>query len=213
LGLKGQWKIPVIVVISILVFSVSLVSISAQGKYDIPAWVKGVAGFWAEDKITDNDFGEGLSFLINQGIIIVPEMESLKQKVTELEDKISDLEKENAILKGEGIVITPPQPTTAKHTITILLGASSITCADDDSCVDKPKITIKVGDTVTFKNNDSQTHYFTSGSIQYGGPDGLFNEVLNSGESFDFTYDKVGSYNYFSINWPWTDGEIIVNLN
>jgi len=206
LGLKGQWKIPVIVVISILVFSVSLVSISAQGKYDIPAWVKGVAGFWAEDKITDDDFGEGLSFLINQGIIKIPEIELLKQKV-------SDLEKENAILRGEGIIVTQPEPTTAKHTIKILLGASSITCADDDSCVDKPKITIKVGDTVTFKNNDSQTHYLTSGSIEYGRPSGLWQEVLNPGQTFDFTYDKVGSYNYFSMNWPWTDGEIIVNLN
>ena len=206
MGLKGQWKIPVIVVISILVFSVSLVSISAQGKYEIPNWVKGVAGFWAEDKITDSDFGEGLSFLINQGIIKVPEMELLKQKV-------SELEKENAILRGEETVITIPKSTSSKYTITILVRSTSPGCVDAGACLDNEKLTIKVGDTVTFKNDATQTHYLTSGSIRYGGPDGNFEVVLNPNESFDVTFDKAGSYGFFSINHPWVSGEIVVNLN
>jgi len=76
-----------------LIISITVVAtVSAQEKYSIPAWVKGVAGFWAENKISDDEFGEGLSFLIDQNIIKVPQIESLKQKVNQLEVEIVQLE-------------------------------------------------------------------------------------------------------------------------
>jgi len=83
---------PVIIIAIAFVFLFSSATIYAQSQYDIPAWVKGVAGFWAEDKITDAEFGEGLSFLIDSGIIKVP-------KIQELENKIEQLESENAELR------------------------------------------------------------------------------------------------------------------
>lgn len=86
-----------------MIISITLASsVDAQGKYSIPAWVKGIAGFWAEDKISDQEFGEGLTFLIDQGIIKVP-------KITELENKFRQLENENAELKAilnSGIIET-----------------------------------------------------------------------------------------------------------
>ena len=43
---------------------------SAYSQSDtIPTWIKGVAGFWAEDKITDKEFIEALEFLIESNII------------------------------------------------------------------------------------------------------------------------------------------------
>jgi len=210
----GNWvKLWVPIIIVSLIISITVVSsVSAQAKYSIPAWVKGVAGFWAEDKITDDEFGEGLSFLIDQNIIKIPQMESLKQEVTDLEEKVSELEQENVILRGEKPVITIPKPTSTKHTITILIRSTSPACIDTGSCLDNEKLTIKVGDTVTFKNDATDVHYLTSGTASYG-PSGMFNEVLNPQESFDFTFDKVGSYGFFSINYPWVSGEIVVNLN
>jgi len=85
----GNWlKLWVPIIIVSLIISITVAStVSAQGKYSIPAWVKGVAGFWAEDKITDDEFGEGLSFLIEQNIIKIPQLESLKLQVAELEDE------------------------------------------------------------------------------------------------------------------------------
>ena len=67
---KLFWILPI-------VFGILLVpiAISAQQSYEIPAWVKGVAGFWVEDKISDNEFGEGLSFLIDNEIIKVPKIQ------------------------------------------------------------------------------------------------------------------------------------------
>lgn len=82
------------------------VSIYAQSQYDIPAWVKGVAGFWADEKITDSEFGEGLSFLIDSGIIKVPKIQELENDIRNLQtqnnnllDNISVLENENNQLK------------------------------------------------------------------------------------------------------------------
>lgn len=62
--------------------------------YSIPSWVKGIAGFWSEGKITDDEFGEGISFLIDNNILKVP-------KIQELESKIAQLENENRQLKTE----------------------------------------------------------------------------------------------------------------
>lgn len=91
----GNWlKLWVPIIIVSLIISITLASsVDAQGKYSIPAWVKGVAGFWAEDKISDQEFGEGLTFLIDQGLIKVP-------KITELENRVHQLENENAKLQA-----------------------------------------------------------------------------------------------------------------
>ncbi len=83
-------KVLLFAVISVLIVSVSITSISAQSQYDIPSWVKGIAGFWAEDKITDKEFGEGLSFLIDNGIIKVPLIQELQNKITQLESELRD---------------------------------------------------------------------------------------------------------------------------
>jgi len=84
----------IIVIAFVLIAGISITSISAQSQYEIPAWVKGIAGFWAEDKISDSEFGEGLAFLIDNEIIKVP-------IIHELESNINQLQSENNRLKGE----------------------------------------------------------------------------------------------------------------
>ena len=88
-------KILIISVLAVVLLSISVASISAQSKYDIPAWVKGVAGFWSEGKITDDEFGDGLSFLINNNIITVPKIKQLQDENTKLKNDIDKLESEN----------------------------------------------------------------------------------------------------------------------
>jgi len=78
-----------------------------SSEYDIPTWVKGIAGFWVEDRITDKDFGDGLSFLINQGIIQIPLIESLQDQITDLENQNKELEDENTQLKIQRIRTLP----------------------------------------------------------------------------------------------------------
>ena len=41
-------------------------------QFSIPSWVKNVAGFWCQDKIDDASFVEGIQYLIDSGIIVIP---------------------------------------------------------------------------------------------------------------------------------------------
>jgi len=98
-------KILLYAVISVLIVGVSVTSISAQSQIDIPAWVKGVANFWVEDNISDTEFGEAISFLIEQNIIRV-EMpddgdDDFKTVAGELYKENKKLEAENIKLKRE----------------------------------------------------------------------------------------------------------------
>jgi len=110
-------KILLFAVISVLIVSVSVTSISAQSQIDIPAWVKGIANFWVEGNISDTEFGESISFLIEQNIIRVEmpddgewkaeadklykENQQLKGDIKILEKGVSTLKKENAELKAK----------------------------------------------------------------------------------------------------------------
>ena len=96
----------VAVIVGVIFVAISTTTIYAQQNYDIPSWFKGVAGFWAEDKISDQEFGEGVSFLINEGLIKIPELERLKQEsssqdVDILRGMVYTLSEENQQLKAE----------------------------------------------------------------------------------------------------------------
>ena len=80
-------------IIAVSLVSVSIISISAQSSYEIPSWVKGIAEFWAEGKITDAEFGEGLTFLIDNNIIKVPKIQELENKIVQLENENNELRK------------------------------------------------------------------------------------------------------------------------
>jgi hypothetical protein len=47
---------------------------SSAPKFNVPPWVKNNASWWADDKISENDFLQGIEFLINQRILLIPEI-------------------------------------------------------------------------------------------------------------------------------------------
>jgi hypothetical protein len=49
---------------------------AGQQQPTIPSWIKNNAGWWADGTITDNDFVQGIQYLIKQNIIKVPPTES-----------------------------------------------------------------------------------------------------------------------------------------
>lgn len=79
-------------IITFVILSVSIATVYAQNQYQIPAWVKGIAGFWAEGKISDAEFGQGLAFLIDNELIKVPKIQELQNKITQLENENRDLQ-------------------------------------------------------------------------------------------------------------------------
>ena len=45
----------------------------------IPAWIKNNAGWWATDQIDDSAFLQGIQYLIQEGIMIIPPTETSEQ--------------------------------------------------------------------------------------------------------------------------------------
>jgi plastocyanin len=69
-------------------------------------------------------------------------------------------------------------------------------------------IEIKVGDTVTWINNDSSPHTVTSSN------DSTFDsDIMRRGETFSFTFDNVGEYPYFCTLHPSMVGTVIVTTS
>ena len=83
--------------IFLIVFSVGIGTAYSQTD-SIPTWIKGIAGFWAEDEITDAEFIEALDFLIESGIIKVND-----PRVIELENENSELRQKVKLLESEKI--------------------------------------------------------------------------------------------------------------
>jgi plastocyanin len=73
---------------------------------------------------------------------------------------------------------------------------------------DPVELTVSAGTTVTWTNEDNVMHTVTSGLR--GNPTGVFDEAVEPGGTFSFTFDETGTFDYFCIPHPGMDGTIIV---
>ena len=82
-------------------------------------------------------------------------------------------------------------------------------CEEIDRCYVPSIIVIESGKQVTWVNEDSAFHSVTSGF--YDAPSDLFDSgYLDPSESFTFTFDESGTYDYFCTLHPWMNGQVIV---
>jgi len=110
----------------------------------VPNWIKNNAGWWASDQIPDSAFLQGIQFLIQEGIMIIPSTEvsgsSETQKVPAwiknnagwwAEDKISEVEFVNAIeyLIKHGI-ITVNENSSCVNDLSEIFGGSNALIQD-----------------------------------------------------------------------------------
>src|SRR3989338_5251244 len=101
--------------------------------------------------------------------------------------------------------------------VRIPVGANESGCEKTNECFIPFEITISVGDTVTWINDDSSSHTVTSGDLKndvnkigLDYPNGFNSSLLKSGESWAHTFEKAGVYPYFSMVGLWMTG--IVNV-
>ena len=64
------------------VMGLMFTSASAQ-EASIPAWIKNNAGWWASDQIPDSTFVQGIEFLIEKEIIVIPDMPKIPAEKAE----------------------------------------------------------------------------------------------------------------------------------
>jgi len=99
----------------------------------------------------------------------------------------------------------------ADVTVTNAAGSSAPGCEETaDGCFIPSPVTIPMGGTVTWENNDTAAHTATGGSATEG-PSGVFDSsLIMAGSSFSHTFEDAGSYDYFCMVHPWMSGLVIV---
>ncbi len=69
-------------------------------------------------------------------------------------------------------------------------------------------ISVSIGTTVKWINEDNTIHTVTSGSPE-GGMSGVFDSsIIDGGNSFEYTFDSSGMFDYYCIVHPWMIGSI-----
>ncbi|TLX84202.1 MAG: PEFG-CTERM sorting domain-containing protein [Thaumarchaeota archaeon] len=100
--------------------------------------------------------------------------------------------------------------------VTISKGdSSSQGCVDAKNCFDPMILTVAPGTKVEWKNADTASHTVSSGkssdnettwgSVFYSG-----DLPLKAGQTYSFTFNDPGTYDYFCTLHPWMTGQVIV---
>jgi len=177
---------------------------SGTAEEKIPGWIKNNAGWWADGQISEDDFVNGIKYLVENGII-KSQLESSSTPVSTIPQP-----------EPEPIPTIPqpePEPIPTTITVKILSGSHSVGCVKTNSCFSPSDIIIKKGTTVTWTNEDDVTHTVLSG-IPEMGPEGIFedDEIL-SGETFSYTFELAGIYQYYDVLHPWMVGIVLVKAS
>ncbi len=110
-------------------------------------------------------------------------------------------------------------------TVTIPNGAANptpdLTLQNLANWYDPGRLTVSSGDTVVWKNEDTEPHSVTSGqgagiasaqTNEKGTPDGAFDsDLFAPDESWSYTFHTPGTFTYFCVIHPWMEGVVTVN--
>jgi predicted secreted protein with PEFG-CTERM motif len=89
-------------------------------------------------------------------------------------------------------------------------GTSVPGCETTNECFIPHEVTVNVGDTVIWSNDDSAAHTVTAGSAG-DGPSGVFDSSLfMAGTTFSHTFESEGEVPYFCMVHPWMQGIVFV---
>jgi len=102
------------------------------------------------------------------------------------------------------IIEEPKEPTK------VVIPEGAGTPGEGQIFFDPEVIDISVGTTVTWENQDNTVHTVTSGTSDVGA-DGMFDsEMMNAGDTYEFTFTNAGNYNYYCTFHPWMVGTVNV---
>ncbi len=107
-------------------------------------------------------------------------------------------------------VKVPINNTMSASSVDVSIVPGSSTPSEDLEYFSPSKLTVQLGTTAVWTNNDSAAHTVTSGQPSVG-PSGLFDSALFApGRTFEYQFDTVGEHEYFCMVHPWMTGIVIV---
>jgi len=137
-------------------------------------------------------------------------MEDSMEKQKEMIDPSITSEPEVMV---EPEVIEEPEVMSGPQTVEISIpsGTSVPGCEETNACYIPATVSINVGDTVSWSNDDTAAHTVTSGSALTG-PSLVFDSsLLIAGGTFEHTFDSSGTEDYYCMVHPWMTGFVKVS--
>jgi plastocyanin len=118
--------------------------------------------------------------------------------------------------EGECVTAEPEAEPEAEtlpmsQTISIPEGVGVPGCETTTECYLPYEVDVAVGATVTWSNDDIAVHTVTSGNPSSGVDELFDSSIFMSGDSFEFTFNDAGTFDYFCMVHPWMAG--IVNVS
>ncbi len=141
------------------------------------------------------------------------------EKATETKEKLMEesMEKQKEMIEPqvtpEPEVMKEPEVMTGPVTVVVSLpsGTSVPGCEETNACYVPATVSINVGDTVSWSNDDTAAHTVTGGSAVTG-PSGVFDSsLLIAGGTFEHTFDSSGTEDYYCMVHPWMTGSVKVS--
>ena len=110
-----------------------------------------------------------------------------------------------------GLMATTTIPAAFAETmVSMPVGSSAPGCETTNECYIPEEVSIAVGETVTWSNDDTAAHTVTSGNAG-DGVDGIFDSSLfAAGTTFTHTFEDEGTFDYFCMVHPWMVGVVTV---
>jgi len=160
-----------IAVVTVIFGGISVMSINAQEEA-LPAWIQNVAGFWSNGDVSDSEFVSAMEFLVDQGIMNLPntmstaEAQTITGALSDMEQRIEKIETQTPSVSGT----TLSAPSTP-----------SVPPVDDVSyspiC---PSNMVQHWDKVVFKTTDDTNFLTTNKDIEH--------KIINTGEEMDMKF-------------------------
>ncbi|HUU48382.1 MAG TPA: PEFG-CTERM sorting domain-containing protein [Nitrosopumilaceae archaeon] len=114
------------------------------------------------------------------------------------------------IVFATSIMMSIPPAFAENANISTPQGTSVPGCETTNECFMPYEVTVNVGDTVTWSNDDTAAHTVTAGSAA-DGPSGVFDSSLfMAATTFSHTFEAEGEFPYFCMVHPWMVGIVTV---
>jgi len=143
------------------------------------------------------------------------EAEHLMEETVEedtIEVKDETIMEQTATISEIPAVESEPEVETLPMTLTVSIpeGVGVPGCEETRECFSPYEISVAVGATVTWSNDDTAVHTVTSGKDLLH--DELFDSsIFMSGTTFETTFNDAGSFDYFCLVHPWMTGIVHVS--
>ena len=165
-----------------MVFSISVSF--AEDKTTVPSWIKKMAGLWSQDQVSDQDFLNGLAYLVENDLLYVEKLEQFK-------NENQNLKIEKTLLLNE--IDKMSQQNGSESNLKITLHTSKLEYGSDDIVV--------IFGTVNQLVDDQKV------SIVISNPKGTFLSIVKVAPKVDGSYAFVASDPKFK-----EFGEYVVNV-